>query len=126
MVMFLWAYINPQSIDCGKWIAASLHMVNNVNWPTSYACQLQGWTRDFIADCEVLPQNPYGIWNESLVDKDETLAQDIHIHLQGIGKFVKSMDLVDFLDTPEMQKRTGLTKQLHLTMAQRWIKKLNY
>jgi len=126
MVMFLWAYINPQSVDCGKWMAASLRTVNNVNRAPSYARQLRGWARDYIADCDVLPVNPYGGWNESLIDRDETLAQDIHLHLQGIGKFVKSMDLVDFLDTPEMRKRTGLTKRMHLATAQRWMKKLDY
>ena len=31
MVMVLWAYINPQSVDCGKWMAASLRTVNNMN-----------------------------------------------------------------------------------------------
>jgi hypothetical protein len=64
----------------------------------------------FIADCENLPFNIYGTWNESLLDKDEDLTQEIHIHLQGIGKYVKAMDLVDFLDTPEMRKWSGLTK----------------
>lgn len=58
----------------------------------------------------MLLQNTYGGWNESLIDTDKILAQDIHLHLQGIGKFVKSMDLVNFLDTPEMWEQTGLTK----------------
>jgi hypothetical protein len=61
-----------------------------------------------------------------LVDKDKTLAQDIHLHLQGIRKFVKSMYLVDFIDTPVMCKQTRLTKQMHLATAQRWMKKLDY
>ena len=97
---------------------ASLHTVNNVNRAPSNACQLQGWVRDFITDCEVLPQNPYGRWNESLINTDKILAQDIYLHLQDIGKFVKSMDLVNFLDTPEMWEETGLTKQMHLATAQ--------
>jgi len=126
MVMFLWAYINPQSVDNKKWVAASLRTVSNVERAPSYARQLRRWARNFIADREVLPQNPYGGWNESLIDADETLVQDIHLHLQGVGKFVKSMDLVDFLNTPEMRERTGLTKQIHLTTAQRWMRKLDY
>jgi hypothetical protein len=32
------------------------------------------------------------------------LSQNIHIHLRRIRKFIKSMDLVDFLDTPEMDR----------------------
>jgi len=124
--MFLWAYINLQSVDHNQWVAASLWTVNNIDQAPLYPHQLCGWACDFIGDREVLPQNLYSGWDESLIDTDETLAQDIHLHLQGIGKFVKSMDLVDFLDTPEMQEQTGLTKRIHLTTAQRWMKKLDY
>ena len=37
--------------------------------------------------------------------EDEGLAAEIHLHLQGVGKHVKAMDIVHFLDTPEMLKR---------------------
>ena len=56
----------------------------------------------FMADPEDLLHNPYGAWNKSILDHDETLAQDIHLHLQKIGKYVRAEDLVDFMDTPEM------------------------
>ena len=36
------------------------------------------------------------------------------------------MDLVNFMDTPEMRERSGLKKRLDLVTAQRWMKKLNY
>lgn len=62
--------------------------------------------------------NPYGKWNESMLDKDEALAHDIHVHLQGIGKYVKAMDLVDFLDTPEMQERKNLNKHISVVTMQ--------
>ena len=56
----------------------------------------------FIADRKDLPVNPYGAWNEAAIDKHPEIAQEIHTHLQSIGKFVKAMDLVNFMDTPEM------------------------
>jgi hypothetical protein len=63
----------------------------------------------YIADHEDLPVNPYGQWNESVIDKDPTLVQEIHAHLQTIGKYVKALDLVNFMDTPAMhERRTGL------------------
>ena len=65
-------------------------------------------------------------WNESVIDKDPVLAQEIHAHLQGIGKYVKAMDLVNFMDTPEMRERTGLEKRIDVPTAQRWMKKLDY
>jgi hypothetical protein len=36
------------------------------------------------------------------------------------------MDIVDFLDTPEMRDRTQLTKRINVVTAQRWMKKMNY
>ncbi|KAG2352590.1 hypothetical protein BDR07DRAFT_1313182, partial [Suillus spraguei] len=73
----------------------------------------------FIADCKDLPFNIYGTWNESLLDKDEELAQEIHIHIQGVGRYMKATNIVDFLDTPEMRNRSGLTKRISLATAQR-------
>ena len=36
------------------------------------------------------------------------------------------MDLVDFMDTPEMRLRSGLKKRLDISTAQRWMRKLDY
>ena len=56
----------------------------------------------FIADHEDLPVNPYGVWGEAAIDRHPQIAQEIHTYLQSIGKFVKAMDLVNFMDTLEM------------------------
>lgn len=55
-------------------------------------------------------------------DWDETLVQEIHAHLQGIGKYVWAMDLVDFLDTDEIQACTGHKNRINITTTQRWMK----
>jgi len=81
--------------------------------------------RAFIADREDIPINPYGAWNESILE-DEGLAQEINLHLQGIGKYVKAMDIADFLDTPEMKRRLNRTKTIHISTAQRWMHKMGY
>jgi hypothetical protein len=65
------------------------------------------------------------VWNEAVIDKHPEIAQEIHAHLQSIGKFMKTMNLVNFMDTPEMQARSGLKKRLDLVTAQRWMKELN-
>jgi hypothetical protein len=36
--------------------------------------------------------NIYGHWNVFLL-KDEDLDAEIHLHMQGIGKYVKAMDM---------------------------------
>jgi hypothetical protein len=126
MKQFMWTYMNPRSGATGQWAAASLQTANNLEKGPSHAKKLRNWTRAFIADRENLPVNPYGSWNESLINKDPEIAQSIHAHLQSRGKFVKAMDLVNFLDTPEMREHSSLNKQINISTAQRWMKKLDY
>ena len=126
MRLFLWAYINPNSATYGNWTASLIQTADTLEQKPHFAQRLRKWCRNFIADRENLPVNKYGKWNESLLDKDESLAQDIHIHLQSVGKFVKAEDLVDYMDTPEMRTWTGQTTRLSVATAQRWMKKIGY
>jgi len=48
---------------------------------------------------------------------DKILAQEITSHLQGIGKYADAMDIVHFLDTPEMKEWLKLEKTIHPAMA---------
>jgi hypothetical protein len=126
MKQFMWTYINPNSGFTGHWTASSLHMADCLQRGPSHARTLREWVRAFVVDREDLPVNPFGHWNESVIDKDPMIAQEIHTHLQGIGKFVKAMDLVNFMDTPEMRANCGLKKRIDVSTAQRWMKKLDY
>jgi hypothetical protein len=67
----------------------------------------------------------YGYWNVSLLE-DKNFAQEIHMHLQGIGKYVKAIDIVHFLDMPEMKVRLKLKKTISLATAQRWMHIIDY
>jgi len=110
MQQFLWAYVNPQSHTHGAWGMSSMKAVDDLKKGMTFARKLREWSCSFLADHNDIPINPYGKWNESILDRDTTLAQDIHLHLQGIGPFVKAMDLVDYMDMPEMRARSGHTK----------------
>ena len=125
MQQFLSAYVNIQSVTSNRWIAASVQVAISVQRKPWYARTIRKRTRAFINDREDLPYNIYGDWNESLLDKDESLAADIQIYLQSIGKFMKAMDIVNFLDT-EMRARTGLKKRISLATAQQWMHKPEY
>ena len=122
----MWTYINPDSELKGRWTAASLATASNLEKGLAHARKLREWTRAFIDDRKDLPVNPYGAWTESVIDKYPEIAQELHAHLQGIGKFVKAMDIVDFMDTPEMWLRSGLKKWIDISTAQRWMRKLDY
>jgi hypothetical protein len=126
MQQFLWTYINPQSAYHSRWGAASLHTATSLEKKEAYARRLREWSRAFIEDREHLPINKYGAWNESILDKDTELAQEIHLHLQSIGKYVRAQDIVDFLHTPAMQEQSGIKNRISVATAQRWMKKLNY
>jgi hypothetical protein len=121
MKMFLWRYID--SLD--GWIASSLQVAHAAERGPWLAKRLREWTRAYIKDPECLPLNVYGRWNVSLLE-DEDLANEISLHLQGIGKWVKAMDIVHFLDTPEMKLRLKLKKTNSLATAQRWMRVMNY
>jgi len=54
-----------------------------------------------LKDRDCLPLNDMPL-NVSLLE-DEDLATEIHLHLQGIGQYVKAMDIVHYLDTPKMK-----------------------
>lgn len=62
----------------------------------------------------------------SVIDEDTTLVQETHAHLQSISKFVWAMDLVEFMNTPEMWEHVHMEKSISLATAQLWMKKLDY
>ena len=122
----MWTYIIPNSGLTGHWTASSLHTADCLQRGPLHAWSLQDWVQAFVTDQEDLPVNPMDRWNESVIDKDPTIAQETHAHLQGIRKFVKAMDLVNFMDTSEIRAKSGLKRRIDILTAQRWMKKLNY
>lgn len=129
MRMFVWAYIDgernrkPGTGSC--WIAASEKVAHAAERGAGFARSLQEWTRSFLNDHKALPHNPYGHWNTSILE-DEDLAIAIHLHLQGIGKYVRAMDIVHFLDLPDTKAQFNLKKTISLTTAQRWMHAMHY
>jgi hypothetical protein len=79
----------------------------------------------FMNDRTDLPINLYGSWNVSLLDKGE-LAWEIHLCLQEKGKWVRALDIVHFLDTPDIKERYSLKKTISLATAQRWMHMMDY
>ncbi|KAG2124867.1 hypothetical protein DEU56DRAFT_703926, partial [Suillus clintonianus] len=60
--------------------------------------------------------------------EDEDLAQQIHLHLQGIAKdgYVKAQDVVDIMATPEMKQYLGLKTGITLRTGQRWLHNMEW
>jgi hypothetical protein len=87
--------------------------------------QLRSRAKKFIIDHQV-PESPYGAWNISLIEADEELKQDLALFLQSRGKYVKAKDIVEYLKDKDVKKKWGLTKDISLATAKRWMKKLGY
>jgi len=123
MQMFLATYIrrvlDPADMLGGKWGTTSLEVAEMAKRGPWLAWRMRQWTHTFIADNQALPNNQYGRWNASLLE-DEDFAQKIHLHLQSIGKYVRAMDIVTYLDTPEMKDSLTMKKQISLKTTQCW------
>lgn len=108
------------------WMAASLQTAKSLDHGPYLAKKLREWTRGFISDREELPQHNYGAFGRSLID-DEDFAEEIHLHLQGLGtKYIKAEDVVRYLDNADLLARLSRTKTISLATAHRWMKKMGY
>jgi hypothetical protein len=58
--------------------------------------------------------------------EDEDFKQELLLHLQGIGKFVRAMDIVDYVRQPDIMAHLKLTKTISLATVQHWIKNVGY
>ncbi|KAJ7614709.1 hypothetical protein DFH06DRAFT_1344041 [Mycena polygramma] len=59
--------------------------------------------------------------------EDEDVASEIALHLQSIGKYVKALDIVHYIDgLPELKKKIGRKKGISLATAQRWMRRMGY
>jgi hypothetical protein len=81
-------------------------------------------TRKFIQDHTILPVNPYGGWNKSmLADKD--LTNDLNLHLQEIGREISGKKVQEFLNREDIRSKHGINKPIceqtaHLLRPRNW------
>ncbi|KAG6874598.1 hypothetical protein C0992_007376 [Termitomyces sp. T32_za158] len=125
---FLGTYIWLEKASPGKrgnWINASTYTVEMRFEKPHHARKLRKWGRSFIDNCKEQPGYNYGKGCKSALD-DEDLAQDIHLHLQSLGKFVKAENIVEYCKHPNILERMKRTKTISLATARRWMAKMNY
>ncbi|KAK6969576.1 hypothetical protein R3P38DRAFT_2364312, partial [Favolaschia claudopus] len=110
-----------------RWISASLAAAHAAQKGPWAARKIRQWTRAFMKDPKDLPKSPYDKWNrERSILADADVSSEIALHLQSVGKYVKAMDIVHYIDRPEVKRRLGLKKGIHLSTAQRWMKDMGY
>jgi hypothetical protein len=129
MWMFMLDYCSRETDDTGthhgKWSAASLATAKAFDHGPWHARKLCQWAHTFIVDRTDIPMNQYGTWCSSSLD-DDNVVEEIHQHIRLIGKYMKAMDIIHFLGTPEMLDRLHMEKPISLKTAQHWLKRHDY
>jgi hypothetical protein len=123
MRMFLWMYTDPNN-PCG-WQDVSVRTAKAHEKGGWLAGRLREWARAYILDQNDLPLNIYGTWSSSVLE-DEDFKTELLLHLQSIGKYVRAMDIVDYVKKPDVLVRLKLKKPISLATAQRWMKHVGY
>ena len=125
MKAFLSLYTNSQSATYRKWVISSHQAAIALGHDIYCARQLRSLARAYIADQTVLPLNPYGEWNESMLI-DEDLCVDINLHLQELGNKITAEKLVNFLARPEVKEKHGINKTISVRTARRYLNTLGF
>lgn len=109
----------------GHWVAASLATTQMEGRGLWHARRLREWSFAFANDQDQLPQNIFGAWNKSRLN-DEDLRNEIQEHLATLGKYICAMDVVRFLDQPEIKEKHGMNKTISERTAGIWMKKMGF
>lgn len=102
--MFLGAFVRLETDHPGhqgNWTEASNTTATMCCETKYHARKLCEWARSFISDRKEIPENKYSKGSRSAID-DKDLAQEIHLHLQGIGKYIKANNIVQYCAQTEV------------------------
>ena len=109
------------------WREASLIASKSQGHGVNHARNLRMWIHQFLGSGKL----PFHRCGRLRVD-DEDFAHAIQIHLSGIAKnnYIRAQDIVDFMETPEMQERLheigSKKKKISLRTAQRWLHRMGW
>lgn len=127
MKLFCYNYTTIQKTrNSPKWQATSLTTANSLRGTTYMARNLHKWTRAFIADPEFVPKHHQkGRSGHSHIN-DEDFVQELHLHLQTVGEYCTTEDIVCYVSDPEILAKLNWTKTISHAMAHQWMKKIGY
>src|SRR5882672_9730706 len=117
MLVFLRIYIVDKSTG---WHTASLVAGTAAGKGTGLAQSLCMWTWDYLDDERQLLVSNYGKHTQSMI-QDEDSIEEIHMHLQSLGKkYLHALDIVEYLDKPEVKVWLRLRKNPSECTALHW------
>jgi len=102
-------------------VAASMASGNK----ESFARSLRMWVWDLLED-DVMPVLRFGCHRKSRIE-DEDFSQEIQLHLQTLGKkYFSAMDIIRFLDKPDVQARLKIKRTPTKRTVRNWLKLMDY
>lgn len=125
MQSMLRMYTNQLSHTYAHWEASSFQTAIAMGRGRHCARRLRELCRQYLADRKVLPVNPYGDWNESLL-VDENLCNEISLYLLSIGSEISAAKLAEFLRRGDIKEKYGIEKDISERTACRYLNSLGY
>ena len=118
-------FTNQQSHTYNQWGASPCQTVIGMGQGRNCAWQLCELNCTYLADQKVLPINPYGDWNESLLIEDN-IVNKINIYLLSLGNEITATKLADFLHWPEIKEKYGIECDISHKTACWYLQALGY
>ncbi|KIJ31952.1 hypothetical protein M422DRAFT_266316 [Sphaerobolus stellatus SS14] len=107
------------------WREASFLAAKAAGCGNGFARSLRAWVWDYLEDETSLPNSEYG--NQKLQIHDEAIAQEIQLHLQSLKKkYFTAMDIVRFLDQPEVKARLKFPRTPTEHTCWSWLYAMEY
>ncbi|KAJ4467808.1 hypothetical protein J3R30DRAFT_3662318 [Lentinula aciculospora] len=121
-------YTAVDSHSGGKWVDSSMTAAIAIGHGKYCARTLRVMSRQYMQDRAILPFNPFGDWNETLL-VNEDLCQELNLHLQQLyttDKGITSSQVVEFLSRPDIIQKHGITKQISKSTAIHYLHVMGY
>ena len=125
MYSMLNMFTNQQSTTYNKWGASACQTAIGMGRGQHCARRLCELSRAYLADRKILPINPYGDWNESLL-VNENLVNEISLFLLSLGTNITASKLANFLHQPEIKEKYGIERDISQKSATRYLHALGY
>ncbi|KAH6901434.1 hypothetical protein BKA70DRAFT_1113902, partial [Coprinopsis sp. MPI-PUGE-AT-0042] len=126
MLAFYTTVVVNASPSCyGKWGASALQAAVSLGGGRYCARQLAKLCRAYIDDRSVLPVNPYGNWNETML-VDEDFVNGVNEYLQTIGKQITAAHLMRYMQCADIKEKHGITRDITERTARRYLFILGY
>ena len=125
MVSMLNMFTNAQSRTYNQWGASACQAAIGMGRGRQCARQLRELNRAFLADRKILPINPYGDWNKSLL-VNENILNEIKIYLLSLGNEITAKKLQDFLHQADIKEKYGIERDISHKTACRYLQALGY